>query len=47
MASVDLNNAKLQEYENEKNSLINQAQINYDNTSKGAEQKYNELINAT
>lgn len=47
MASVDLNNAKLQEYENEKNSLINQAQTNYDNTAKGAEQKYNELINAT
>lgn len=47
MATVDLNNQKLQEYENEKNSLINQAQTNYNNTSKGAEQKYNELINAT
>lgn len=46
MASVDLNNAKLQEYENEKNSLINQAQTNYNQTSAGAEQKYNELIDS-
>jgi hypothetical protein len=47
MATVDLNNQKLQEYEQEKNNLINQAQTNYNQTSKGAEQKYNELINAT
>ena len=47
MASVDLNNAKLQEYEKEKNSLINEAQTNYNKTSSGAEQKYNELIDTT
>ena len=46
MASVNLNNSKLQEYEKTKNSLVNEAQSNYDKTSQGAEQKYNELIDS-
>ena len=47
MATVDRNDEKLVQYENTKNNLINEAQTNYNKVSSGAEQKYNELINAT
>lgn len=47
MATVDRNDERLQQYESTKNNLINQAQTNYNKVSSGAEQKYNELINAT
>lgn len=47
MASVNKNDETLQEYKSTKNNLINEAQTNYNKVSSGAEEKYNELINAT
>lgn len=45
MATVNKNDEKLVEYENTKNTMINEAQTNYNKISSGAEEKYNELIN--
>ena len=47
MASVNKNDETLQEYKSTKNNLINEAQANYNKVSSGAEEKYNELINAS
>ena len=47
MASVNTDDERLKQYDSTKNNLINQAQTNYNKVSSGAEQKYNELINAT
>jgi hypothetical protein len=47
MATVDRNDERLQQYDNTKNNLINEAQANYNKVSSGAEQKYNELIQAS
>lgn len=47
MATVNPNDERLQQYESTKNNLINEAQSNYNKTSSGAEQKYNELIQAS
>lgn len=47
MATVNPNDERLQKYENTKNSLINEAQSNYNKVSGQAEEKYNELIQAS
>ena len=47
MATVNRNDERLVQYENAKNTLTNEAQANYNKVSSGAEQKYNELIQAT
>lgn len=47
MASVNRNDETLQRLDNTKNSLLNEAQANYNKVSSGAEEKYNELIQAS
>lgn len=47
MATVNTNDERLLQYENTKNSLINEAQTNYNTMSSNASQKYDELIDAT
>lgn len=47
MATVNKNDETLQEYKSTKNTLINEAQANYNTVSTGAKEQYNELINAT
>ena len=47
MATVNRNDETLQKLDNTKNTLINEAQANYNKVSSGAEDKYNELIEAS
>ncbi len=47
MATIDPNNMALKGLESTKNELIEEAQNNYNIASKGASEKYNELIQAS